>query len=69
MTSTVPATGDRVAGRYEVAGRIGEAPAYTALRVVDREAELELVLWWMRPELFPDDIRRDAFVGAVVDAG
>lgn len=61
------AIGDTVAGRYQVREQVGDAPGYVAYRAFDTEIEVEVALWVLRPELFPDEDRRSAFIGAAVD--
>jgi hypothetical protein len=43
---TRPAVGDVVAGRYEIRGEPREFPAYTGYRAFDRDAEVEVALWF-----------------------
>lgn len=65
--SGLPNIGDVVANRYRVGALIEQAPAYSAFRVTDLDVEVDVALWWMKSELLPDDRKRDAFIGAVVD--
>ena len=59
--------GEVIGNRYEIRGGGVAAPAYVAYHAYDREAEVEVGFWAMRPELFPDAAARDGFVGAVVE--
>ncbi len=60
-------TGDIVGARYQIRTPLGPTPAYLSFRAFDREAEVEVALWLMRPELFPSPRQRDGFLGSVVD--
>src|SRR4029453_5520763 len=44
-----------VADRYEVRGRLGEAPAWIEYRVFDRQGQVELSVWAMDPVLYGVD--------------
>ncbi len=66
MSSSL-SVGDVVDGRYDIRAALGETPAYLAYRAFDREIEVEVALWWMRVELFPEPTGKSSFVGAVVD--
>jgi hypothetical protein len=59
---TVLAIGDVAAERYELRGEARELPGCTAYRAFDREVEVEVALWRLRPELFPREIDRARFL-------
>ncbi|RMH39415.1 MAG: hypothetical protein D6689_16715, partial [Deltaproteobacteria bacterium] len=56
--------GDVVAGRYVIRGGPSEHPAYVAHRAFDREVEVDVALWWVRPELSRDAEFRARFLAA-----
>jgi hypothetical protein len=56
--------GDVIADRYEIKGEPRDFPGYTAYRAFDREVEVEVALWWIRPELYPDAPSRAEFLRA-----
>ncbi len=56
-----------IADRYALREALAEAPAYTSFRAFDQDAEVDVEFWWMRPELFPEQARRDRFLGASVE--
>ena len=64
---TPPEVGQVLGERYVLAGLLGEAPGYVEYRALDKELDVEVALWWLRPELFPDPARRDAVIGAGVE--
>ena len=60
--------GTRIAGRYEVVGEQGEAPAVLAYHALDHEVEVEVLLWTVRPELLLDEPARARFVDSALRA-
>ncbi|MCB9575378.1 MAG: hypothetical protein H6709_25155, partial [Kofleriaceae bacterium] len=67
MTTTPPAVGSVLGDRYVVLAPVAEAPGHVEVRALDREVEVEVALWWLRPELFPDRDRVDAVLGLGVE--
>ena len=53
--------GIKVADRFEVRRLEREAPAYQAVRAFDLEANAEVALWLVRPELLPSEMARHQF--------
>lgn len=49
-----PSPGTLLGDRYVLLAEIGEAPGHVEYRARDNEVEVEVALWWIRPELFPD---------------
>lgn len=62
-----PPVGSILGDRYVLAESLGDAPGHVEYRALDKELEVEIALWWLRPELFPDPARRDAVIGAGVE--
>ncbi len=67
MLAPSPQVGAILGGRYVVLEQQAEAPGHVELRVLDRDVEVEVALWWMRPELFDDAARQDALLGVGVE--
>ena len=66
MTSEL-AAGTIIAERYELLSEFETGPAFDGFRAMDREVEVHVALWRMRPELFASEAEKDAFLGVVVD--
>jgi len=62
-----PAVGATLGDRYVLSQELGERPGAVEYRAYDREIEVEVALWWIRPELVADPARTDAVVGAGVE--
>jgi hypothetical protein len=62
-----PQAGSILGDRYVLAEALGDAPGFVEYRALDKELEVEISLWWLRPELFRDPARRDAVIGAGVE--
>src|SRR5262245_47359035 len=54
--------GSKVADRFEARRLDREAPTYRAVSAFDGEANSEVALWLVRPELLPSEAARARFV-------
>jgi hypothetical protein len=59
-----PAAGRTLGRRWELRSALGEGPGRIEYRALDRDAGVEVDLWWLRPELFPDEGQRRRLVSA-----
>jgi hypothetical protein len=62
-----PQVGATLGDRYVLAAELGERPGVVEYRAFDKEVEVEVSLWWIRPELVADAARGDALLGAGVE--
>jgi hypothetical protein len=59
-----PAAGRTLGRRWELRSSLGEGPGRVEYRAFDRDGGGEVDLWWLRPELFPDEARRRRLASA-----
>jgi hypothetical protein len=59
-----PAAGRTLGRRWELRSALGEGPGRVEYRAFDRDGGGEVDLWWLRPELFPDEARRRRLASA-----